>query len=238
MCGTWLPGFQFRGRAHGLGGGGGVHSLNGSRPGVPEAERRRLCQAVPRLHICVELLSAGSRQKNLYTLGKLSAPNLTNDPPAPTFDNRIPDVAEIPVITVLAVHFAVAAVAPLLFRKFGRNSFYALAAVPAASFIWLLLQHGAVYSGTARVLTGRLPKSCPGSPGCSSSSPSGWTPWPGSCPCWCWAWVRWCWSTAPGTSRTRTTTSAVSAPSCWPSPGRCSGWSPRMTCSCCSSSGN
>ena len=65
------------------------------------------------------------------------------------------------MITVLAVHFAVAAVAPFLFRKFGRNSFYALSAVPAASFIWLILQHGAVYpaagavsvhSGTAEVL--------------------------------------------------------------------------------------
>ncbi|WP_354189128.1 Na+/H+ antiporter subunit A [Arthrobacter sp. UYCu712] len=58
------------------------------------------------------------------------------------------------MITVLAVHFAVAAVAPLLFRKFGRNSFYALAAVPAASFVWLILQHGDVYSsaGTAEVL--------------------------------------------------------------------------------------
>lgn len=53
------------------------------------------------------------------------------------------------MITVLAVHFAVAAVAPFLFRKFGRNSFYALAAVPAGSFVWLLLQHGAVYSGAA-----------------------------------------------------------------------------------------
>ena len=51
------------------------------------------------------------------------------------------------MITVLAVHFAVAAVAPFLFRKFGRNSFYALAAVPAGSFVWLILQHGAVYSG-------------------------------------------------------------------------------------------
>ena len=50
------------------------------------------------------------------------------------------------MITVLAVHFAVAAVAPFLFRKFGRNSFYALAAVPAGSFVWLILQHGAVYS--------------------------------------------------------------------------------------------
>jgi multicomponent Na+:H+ antiporter subunit A len=65
------------------------------------------------------------------------------------------------VITVIAVHFAVDAVAPFLFRKFGRNSFYALAAVPAASFIWLILQHGAVYPaagagavhpGTAEVL--------------------------------------------------------------------------------------
>jgi multicomponent Na+:H+ antiporter subunit A len=59
------------------------------------------------------------------------------------------------VITVLAVHFAVAAVAPFLFRKFGRNSFYALAAVPAGSFLWLLLQQGQVYSDaghTAEVL--------------------------------------------------------------------------------------
>lgn len=52
------------------------------------------------------------------------------------------------MITVLAVHFAVAAVAPFIFRKFGRSSFYALAAVPAGSFVWLLLQHGTVY-GTA-----------------------------------------------------------------------------------------
>ena len=53
------------------------------------------------------------------------------------------------MITVLAVHFAVAAVAPFLFRKFRRNSFYALAAVPAGSFVWLLLQRDAVYQGSA-----------------------------------------------------------------------------------------
>jgi multicomponent Na+:H+ antiporter subunit A len=53
------------------------------------------------------------------------------------------------VITVLAVHFAVAAVAPFLFRMFRRNAFYALAAVPAASFIWLVLQRDAVYPGAA-----------------------------------------------------------------------------------------
>lgn len=59
------------------------------------------------------------------------------------------------MITVLAVHFMVAAVSPFLFRKFGRNSFYVLAAVPATSFIWLLLQHGEVYSAdgyTAEIL--------------------------------------------------------------------------------------
>ena len=50
------------------------------------------------------------------------------------------------MITVLAVHFAVAAVAPFLFRRLGRNAFFALAAVPAGSFVWLALQHGAVYS--------------------------------------------------------------------------------------------
>lgn len=58
------------------------------------------------------------------------------------------------MITVLAVHFAVAAVAPFLFRRFGRNSFYALAAVPAASFLWLVLQHGAVYPGAESVGAG------------------------------------------------------------------------------------
>jgi multicomponent Na+:H+ antiporter subunit A len=55
------------------------------------------------------------------------------------------------VITVLAVHFTVAAVAPFLFRAWGRNAFYALAAVPAVSFLWLLLQHGPVYSGSGPV---------------------------------------------------------------------------------------
>ncbi|QDY89896.1 Na+/H+ antiporter subunit A [Arthrobacter sp. UKPF54-2] len=50
------------------------------------------------------------------------------------------------MITVLAVHFAVAAVAPFLFRRLGRNAFSALAAVPAGSFVWLAFQHDAVYS--------------------------------------------------------------------------------------------
>ncbi|WP_120520621.1 Na+/H+ antiporter subunit A [Arthrobacter celericrescens] len=49
------------------------------------------------------------------------------------------------MITVLAVTFAAAAVAPWIFRKIGRSAFYVLAAVPAASLVWLIAQYGAVY---------------------------------------------------------------------------------------------
>ena len=55
------------------------------------------------------------------------------------------------MITVLAVHFSVAVLAPFLFRAWGRNAFYALAAVPAASFVWLLMQHGPIYTGPGSV---------------------------------------------------------------------------------------
>lgn len=55
------------------------------------------------------------------------------------------------MITVLAVHFSVAVLAPLLFRMWGRNAFYALAVVPAASFGWLVAQHTPVYSGAGAV---------------------------------------------------------------------------------------
>ncbi|WP_281444900.1 proton-conducting transporter membrane subunit, partial [Paenarthrobacter nicotinovorans] len=51
------------------------------------------------------------------------------------------------MITVLAITFAAATVAPLIFRSLGRNAFYMLAAVPAAAFVWLVLQYGPVYSG-------------------------------------------------------------------------------------------
>ena len=63
------------------------------------------------------------------------------------------------MITVLAVHFAVALVAPFLFRRMGRNAFYALAAVPAGSFLWLVLQYGAVYAapGSPTVLIPWIP---------------------------------------------------------------------------------
>lgn len=53
------------------------------------------------------------------------------------------------MLIVLTAHFVVALVAPLLFSRWGRAAFYALAAVPAASFIWLLTQYSSVYSATA-----------------------------------------------------------------------------------------
>lgn len=55
------------------------------------------------------------------------------------------------MITVLAVHFSVAVLAPFLFRMWGRNAFYALAVVPAASFAWLVAQHAPVYGGAGAV---------------------------------------------------------------------------------------
>jgi len=50
------------------------------------------------------------------------------------------------VLTVLAITFVAATVAPLIFRALGRNAFYVLAAVPAAAFVWLLFQYGPAYS--------------------------------------------------------------------------------------------
>ncbi|MEV7606598.1 Na+/H+ antiporter subunit A [Paenarthrobacter sp. NPDC089322] len=52
------------------------------------------------------------------------------------------------MITVLAITFVAATVAPLIFGKLGRNAFYVLAAVPAVAFVWLALQYGQVYSGS------------------------------------------------------------------------------------------
>ncbi|MDQ0031641.1 Na+/H+ antiporter subunit A [Arthrobacter bambusae] len=54
------------------------------------------------------------------------------------------------MITVLAVTFAAATVAPWIFRKLQRNAFYVLAAVPATAFIWLVLQYDQVYPGKGR----------------------------------------------------------------------------------------
>ncbi|WP_323959424.1 Na+/H+ antiporter subunit A [Arthrobacter sp. JZ12] len=43
------------------------------------------------------------------------------------------------MLIVLIALFAVATIAPPMFRRFGRSVFYLLAAVPAAGFVWLLL---------------------------------------------------------------------------------------------------
>lgn len=51
------------------------------------------------------------------------------------------------MITVLAITFVAATVAPLIFSKLGRNAFYVLAAVPGVAFLWLVLQYAPVYSG-------------------------------------------------------------------------------------------
>ncbi|WP_426004399.1 Na+/H+ antiporter subunit A [Paenarthrobacter sp. NyZ202] len=54
------------------------------------------------------------------------------------------------MITVLAIIFAAATVAPFIFKKLGRNAFHVLAAVPAGAFVWLLFQYGAVYPAEGR----------------------------------------------------------------------------------------
>ncbi|MHA7268620.1 Na+/H+ antiporter subunit A [Arthrobacter sp. HLT1-20] len=53
------------------------------------------------------------------------------------------------MLFVLCAHFIVALIAPILFARWGRAAFYVLAAVPAASFVWLLAQYQNVYSVTA-----------------------------------------------------------------------------------------
>lgn len=53
------------------------------------------------------------------------------------------------MITVLAVTFVMAAVAPSIFPQMRRNSFYILAAVPAAATVWLGLQYPVIYSRQA-----------------------------------------------------------------------------------------
>lgn len=53
------------------------------------------------------------------------------------------------MLFVLCAHFIVAIIAPILFARWGRAAFYVLAAVPGASFVWLLAQYQNVYSDTA-----------------------------------------------------------------------------------------
>ena len=53
------------------------------------------------------------------------------------------------MLIVLCAHFIVAIFAPILFSRLGRSAFYLLAAVPGASFVWLISQYNNVYSDTA-----------------------------------------------------------------------------------------
>ncbi|WP_417234731.1 Na+/H+ antiporter subunit A [Arthrobacter sp.] len=62
---------------------------------------------------------------------------------------------------VLIALFAVSAVAPLLFRRFGRASFYLLGAVPAAAFVWLLANFNSFTAGDQAALAG-APNAPPG----------------------------------------------------------------------------
>ncbi|MDN5754897.1 MAG: Na+/H+ antiporter subunit A [Micrococcaceae bacterium] len=62
---------------------------------------------------------------------------------------------------VLIALFAVSAVAPLLFRRFGRASFYLLGAVPAAAFVWLLVNFDSFISADQSAAAGE-PNAPPG----------------------------------------------------------------------------
>lgn len=64
------------------------------------------------------------------------------------------------MLSVLIALFAVAGVAPLIFRLMGRSAFYVLAAVPAAGFTWLLMTFGA-YTGTGQGLGSGQPNAPP-----------------------------------------------------------------------------
>ncbi|MEV7646266.1 Na+/H+ antiporter subunit A [Arthrobacter sp. NPDC089319] len=58
------------------------------------------------------------------------------------------------MLIVLTMLFAVAFVAPLIFRKLGRSTFYILAAVPAAGFIWLIATFGNYTDANQKALDG------------------------------------------------------------------------------------
>ena len=61
------------------------------------------------------------------------------------------------MLTVLIALFAVALVAPLIFRFADRNGFYVLAAVPAIGFIWLLSRLPEVLEAQHAVNAGAAP---------------------------------------------------------------------------------
>ncbi|WP_458115599.1 Na+/H+ antiporter subunit A [Arthrobacter sp. D2-10] len=64
------------------------------------------------------------------------------------------------MLLVLIALFAVATVAPLIFRMMGRSAFYVLAAVPAAGFLWLLATFSN-YTDSAQVAANGQPNAPP-----------------------------------------------------------------------------
>ena len=85
-----------------------------------------------------------ARQAVAVAVDKLEKSGSDHNPVIRSFPS--PKHAETLVLFVLCTHFMVSLVAPLLFSKWGRSAFYVLAAVPAASFVWLIAQHPRVYS--------------------------------------------------------------------------------------------
>ncbi|MHA7154173.1 Na+/H+ antiporter subunit A [Arthrobacter sp. TMN-50] len=64
------------------------------------------------------------------------------------------------MLIVLIALFAVAFVAPLIFRRLGRSAFYVLAAIPAAAFVWLIATFGQ-YTGEGQSLPEGQPNAPP-----------------------------------------------------------------------------
>ncbi|NOJ59071.1 Na+/H+ antiporter subunit A [Arthrobacter sp. 260] len=64
------------------------------------------------------------------------------------------------MLIVLIALFAVALVAPLIFRRLGRSAFYVLAAVPAVAFVWLVITFGQ-YTGEGQNLLEGQPNAPP-----------------------------------------------------------------------------
>lgn len=58
------------------------------------------------------------------------------------------------MLSVLIMLFAVSAIAPLLFRRLGRGTFYILGAAPALGFIWLLVNFGSFINAQQDAATG------------------------------------------------------------------------------------
>ena len=64
------------------------------------------------------------------------------------------------MLIVLIALFAIALIAPLIFRRLGRSAFYVLAAVPAAAFVWLVITFDQ-YTGEGQSLLEGQPNAPP-----------------------------------------------------------------------------